>query len=88
MTALAGWQSSSHLYERDFTLPIVIETSRCIFFQASTYMNANSTKLYVVRFLKFAAFLPMGPLPEYLSKLLTKLGKIHCQTVITGDPSP
>ena len=64
--------ASSNLCEHDFTLPIVIETSRCIFFKASVYSNANSTKLYVVRFPKPVAVLPMEPLPEYLSELLTK----------------
>lgn len=58
MTALVGWQSSSHLYEHDFTLPIVIETSRCIFFKLALIWMQIQQNYMLLGFWNLQAFFP------------------------------
>lgn len=65
-----GWQPSSRHCEHHFIVPVVIETCRCFFFLANICLNANSTKLYIARFLKILANLHTALL-EHLSATLT-----------------
>lgn len=56
--SLAGWQSSSHLYERDFTLPIVIETGRCIFFKLALIWMQIQQNYMLLGFWNLQPFFP------------------------------
>jgi hypothetical protein len=58
MTALVGWQSSSPLYEHDFTLPIVIETSRCIFFKLALIWMQIQQNYMLLGFWNLQPFFP------------------------------
>jgi hypothetical protein len=49
-------------------------------------LNANSTKLYVVRLLKIVADPHVEAPPEYLSELLTEACADELSAVIIGEP--